>query len=258
MRFQVHDVGHGLCLSLIHENGNVMVWDCGHADWGRPSEFLRNMGVQSIQRFFVTNYDQDHLSDLPNLRNQLRIEIVHRNGSISQEQLRAIKRKSGPISGAMEHMLAMMADYCGDPPALAPVFTDVAYKCYCNPFGADFSDTNNISLATFLQCRGTRFLIPGDLEAPGWRALLRNQNFISDLQRVNVLIASHHGRESGYCAEVFDYCSPSVIVFSDGPIVHATQEMSDAYARHATGIQFNGEKRYVLSTRRDGTFWWDL
>lgn len=73
-----------------------------------------------------------------------------------------------------------------------------------------------------------------------------------------MLIASHHGRESGYCAEVFDYCSPSVIVFSDGPIVHATQGMSDAYARHATGIQFNGEKRYVLSTRRDGTFWWDL
>ncbi len=29
MTVTIHDVGHGLCVSLLHNNGNVMLWDCG-------------------------------------------------------------------------------------------------------------------------------------------------------------------------------------------------------------------------------------
>ena len=29
MRFTIHDVGHGSCAHLKHDNGNVMLWDCG-------------------------------------------------------------------------------------------------------------------------------------------------------------------------------------------------------------------------------------
>ena len=68
MRLTIHNVGHGLCISLVHENGNVMLWDCGHAGNSRPSDFLPALGIHTINRFFVTNYDEDHISDLPNLR----------------------------------------------------------------------------------------------------------------------------------------------------------------------------------------------
>ena len=258
VRLTIHNVGHGQCISLVHENGNVMLWDCGHSDLAKPSEFLPRAGIRTINRFFVTNYDEDHISDLPSLRARLNIEVLHSNSSINSQQLRYLKLQSGPLTNAMVSMIEMLDGYNGGPPLIPPAFPDVDFRCYFNKYGLIFYDTNNLSLVTFLVCRGVTFLIPGDLEHPGWISLLQNQNFVSDLRSVNILIASHHGRENGYCREVFDYCSPSVIVFSDSPIKHATQGMANTYARHASGVQFNGVLRSVLSTRNDGTFWWDL
>ena len=256
MRLTVHNVGHGSCISLIHENGNVMLWDCGHAENSRPSDFLPALGINTINRFFVTNYDEDHISDLPNLRQNLNIEVLHRNKSISNEQLRGLKRQSGPISTAMESMLDMIGRYTA---ALTnePDFPSVHFKIYCTDYLNDFDDTNNISLVTFIDCNGTSFVIPGDLEKPGWGKLLERDAFRESLKKVDVFIASHHGRENGYCPEVFDYCSPELIIFSDSSIKHATQEMASKYASHASGARVNGEIRYVLSTRNDGEIWWD-
>ena len=76
MRVTIHNVGHGLCVSLVHDNGNVMLWDCGHTDENRPSQFLCDQGIDHIDYFFVTNYDEDHLSDLPNLRDKQNISML--------------------------------------------------------------------------------------------------------------------------------------------------------------------------------------
>ncbi|MDY6789716.1 MAG: hypothetical protein SWH54_00425 [Thermodesulfobacteriota bacterium] len=101
MKVTIHDVGHGACASLIHQNGNVMLWDCGRRDDYRPSDFLPSIGVSKVDIFFVTNYDEDHISDLPNLRDKIRLRSLARNKSISAEQLRSLKLQSGPISTAM-------------------------------------------------------------------------------------------------------------------------------------------------------------
>ena len=257
MRLTVHNVGHGLCISLIHENGNVMLWDCGHLDGSKPSEFLPALGINTINRFFVTNYDEDHISDLPALRQKLNIELLHRNKSISNEQLRALKLQSGPISLAMDAMLSMLDRYTVAE-ATAPEFPHVTFNTYYNNYRTDFDDTNNISLVTLINCNGKSFVIPGDLEKPGWEKLLEKENFREALRKVDVFIASHHGRENGYCRKVFDYCSPEVIIFSDSPIKFASQEMASIYALHASGDTFNGETRYVLSTRNDGNIYWNL
>lgn len=54
--------------------------------------------------------------------------------------------------------------------------------------------------------------------------------FASRLASVDIFIASHHGRENGYCEELFAQYDgrPDVFVFSDSPIQHATQEMTTA------------------------------
>lgn len=258
MRIKVHDVGHGSCISLVHENGNVMLWDCGHDEYNRPSVFLPNEGIYQIDRFFVTNYDEDHISDLPNLRKKLTISTLHRNTSISKDQLRALKLQTGPISPAMESTLEMIGSYTYGPPDPAPEFPGVSYRFFWNSYLIDFDDSNNISLVTFVECNGLKFIIPGDVEKPGWEKLLEDYSFREELRGVNIFVASHHGRENGYCKDVFDYCSPNVMVFSDSAIKHATQEMAATYGSRASGISFNGETRYVLSTRNDGSFWWDV
>ena len=234
-----------------------MLWDCGHIEYNKPSDFLPAKGIHTINRFFVTNYDEDHISDLPALRQKLNIELLYRNKSVSKEQLRVVKLQSGPISTAMGSMLDMIGTYTGSP-TNDPEFPRIAFKTYYNEYLTDFDDTNNISLVTFIDCNGKNFVIPGDLERPGWEKLLKKESFRQHLKEVEVFIASHHGRENGYCREVFDFCAPEVVIFSDSSVKYATQEMASKYASHAKGITLKGQIRYVLSTRNDGEIYWNL
>jgi hypothetical protein len=155
----------------------------------------------------------------------------------------------------------MMRTFTGGLPDPPFEFPKVSYKTFCNshPFG-DGSDTNNISVVTLLTANNTTILLPGDLEKEGWKALLRNQDFARRLSDVDIFIASHHGRDNGYCSEVFTAhnCRPSVFVFSDSEIKYATQEMTNIYASWASGIQHDGKTRKVLTTRSDGSVSWDL
>ena len=257
MRVTIHNVGHGLCVSLIHENGNVMLWDCGSSETSKPSEFLKKEGVTKVDRFFVTNYDEDHISDLPSLHQSLYVTILTRNNTIDADQLRQLKLESGPISSAMEFLLEMMRTYTS-PVKEYPEFPGVTYKTFYNVYKSEFDDTNNISLVTFLYCNDCCFLIPGDVETTGWRTLLQKHGFKKELEKVNYFIASHHGRESGYCREVFNYCQPMAFIFSDSEVKCATQEMADIYRAHASGTQFNDKTRYVLSTRKDGSILFEI
>lgn len=258
MKLTVHNVGHGSCVSFTHKNGNVMLWDCGHQEDSRPSSFFPARGIREVQYFFVSNYDEDHISDLPDLRANVRLKSMYRNRSISADTLRVLKLQGGPISPAMESMLYMISTYTGGPLNPAPDFTGTRFITFHNNFGNEFANTNNISLVTFFECGDTKFIIPGDLENAGWFGLLRSQEFVKELAGVNVFIAAHHGRVNGYCEEVFKFCTPDVFVFSDSEIKHATQEGTQLYAQHANGIQFNGETRYVLTTRNDGSLTWTL
>ena len=260
MKFQILDVGHGFCALLIADNGNTMLFDCGHKTTPefRPSTYLRQLGFSSIERLFISNYDEDHISDLPRIRSSLAIHALHRNKTITTAQLRELKRLSGSLSEAMKSFLDMNEKYVYPETWPIPEFPDVSYRLFHNNYGIDFKDTNNISLVTFLSCRGTHFVMPGDIATAGWEKLLANEDFRASLKSVDYFVASHHGREDGYCATVFQYCSPRAIIFSDSPIQYATQEMANRYGRHATGIVFGGERRKVLSTRRDRTLTWNL
>lgn len=264
VQFTVLDVGHGACAYLVAGNNkNLMLFDCGHKTDPvvRPSDLLHNMGQRSVERLFISNYDEDHISDLPNVIDKLSVKILHRNKTITSDELRRLKiRQSGVISPAMESMLEMCNKYTASVTE-PPEFPGVSHKIFHNnhPFG-NGDDTNNISLMTFLTANNTTILLPGDIEREGWLALLSDQDFAGRLASVDIFIASHHGRENGYCREVFaDHnCRPDVIVFSDSNIKYATQEMANTYAGWANGIPFNGQDRSVLTTRNDGSLTWTL
>jgi len=48
---------------------NVALFDCRHDDQTgfRPSRYLMRRGVTGVEHLVISHYDQDHLSDLPNL-----------------------------------------------------------------------------------------------------------------------------------------------------------------------------------------------
>lgn len=250
MEIRIFDVEHGFCAYIIADNGNVMLIDCGHnsSTGFRPSDYLPAKGCNGVERLVISNYDEDHLSDLPNLRRRLPIQVLHRNRSISGDELRRLKLDSGPIAPGMQSLLDMINTYTSDV-TNPPEFPETELAFFSNRY-SDFQDSNNISLVTFLHYRDIHMVFPGDLERSGWRTLLRQQSFSEHLKRVNLFVASHHGRESGYCGEVFDCCQPELVIISDESIQYDTQET--AYGTHCRGISWGDGRRYVLTTRADG------
>ena len=125
-----------------------------------------------------------------------------------------------------------------------------------------FKDTNNLSLVVFIKYANFKMLFPGDLEKDGWRALLQRSDFRSELIGTDVLMASHHGRESGYCEDIFNYFTPSCVVISDKPIMHASQRTVPDYRNviRAQGVRVRTtmKDRHVLTTRRDGWIGFDV
>ena len=255
MKFEILNVEHGFAAYAIAQDGSVLLFDCGHSPTFRPSEYLWRQGIRVIRRLFVTNYDEDHIADLPMLRQRFGIEILTRNPSVNSTQLRDMKEP--PISPAMNELLEMIDSFTGDVSREQLEPPGIQVQTFWNRYPS-FEDTNNLSLLTFMDIGGISFAVTGDLELQGWLQLLQNSYVRESLRRVNIFIASHHGRESGYCREVFNHCSPRLVIMSDGPVQYDTQEMANVYRQHASGGLFNGRTRYVLTTRNDGSLLWQL
>ncbi len=258
MKFEILDVEHGFAAYAIAGDGSVLLFDCGHSPTCRPSDYLWAQGIRVIRRLFVTNYDEDHIADLPMLRQKFEIEILTRNSTVNSTQLRNLKEP--PISSAMKTLIQMVDSYKGKVSTAKLEPPGIQVQTFYNDYPL-FTDTNNLSLLTFLDIGNVSFALPGDVERPGWLELLKNPDVCELLKRVNIFVASHHGRENGYCKEVFDYCSPSLVVMSDGPVQYDTQKMANTYGEHAKGAWFNHQQRgkqwrKVVTTRKDGNIWW--
>jgi competence protein ComEC len=84
----------------------------------------------------------------------------------------------------------------------------------------------------------TRLLAPGDVESEAWDDMIEAG---VDL-RANVLIASHHGRNSGYHKEAMDLIRPEVVIIS-----------SDKIPAKDDAIKKYESRAKVFSTREHGT-----
>ncbi|MGD8781337.1 MAG: hypothetical protein PVH88_20530 [Ignavibacteria bacterium] len=251
MNIKIFNVSHGFCSLITADNRNLILIDCGSDGINfSPTSYLQNIGCNGIEGFIISNYDEDHLTDLPNLLNNYHIDVLYRNKSITPSQLEALKIKSGPITTAMRRTIDLAAEYC-NPVSNSPDFSGINLSLFYNHYPS-FTDTNNLSVVTFIEYNDFSIVYPGDLEKAGWEKLLEDTSFQNKLKDVDIFVASHHGRENGYNSKVFDYCNPWVVIISDKEIVHETQKNN--YASHAKGILWNGgpEKRYVLTTRSDG------
>lgn len=268
MIINIWDVQHGACATVTHHSingieGRLAMIDSGHnhdTGWN-PSNYIKHHLRRNVLDYlFVTNADQDHISDLNHLCQEgIAIYTFTRNLSISPKAIRHIKQLGGGLTADIESYLDLHARYIH--PAALPFDQNmggITARTFWNG-PQRFDDTNNLSMAVFIIYGAFKILFPGDLEKDGWLALLERVEFRDCLAGTTVLVASHHGRENGYCDELFKYCHPHAIVMSDKAIVHDTQRTTQRYRQRVIdgwpdGVYVNttGKRRYVLTTRRDG------
>lgn len=258
MKIEIFDVEHGQCAMIHCPNGKKLMIDAGH-NGSKPWFPSLHFFGQDIEKLVITNYDQDHTSDLVDLRAQCNVKAITANRSITSQNLASMKAEFG-MSNGIKNVHEWLQWLERQPGGNAPVSVDlggVLTTHYWNQYGVydgQFTDANNLSVATFVSYGNFCILYPGDLEVAGWKQLLKNPSFQNDLRRVTVLVASHHGRENGCCDEVFTYASPKAVIISDAGKQHASQETRGWYGNRVPGYQeADGTTRKVLTTCYDGT-----
>jgi beta-lactamase superfamily II metal-dependent hydrolase len=252
MAIHIFDVEHGACAAIVTPSGRLMMIDCGHnstTGW-RPWAWVQARG-QSITNLAISNFDEDHLSDLPNIRRYCQVDTLTVNWDVSPDWLVRKKTAANRMGPGVGAAVAMMREY--DQPSTPGTNdwgTGFSVKRFWHP-PTLFSDENSLSVVTFIHCGGVRIVFSGDMTRAGWCKLLEDSAFVAWLQSSNILVAPHHGRADGYCPEMFRLWSPQVVIISDKGMMYDTQEVN--YGQHAKGITWNKtEKRRCLTTRSDG------
>ena len=265
----VFNVSHGQSIFVYpqtHPDYGMLI-DCGNTEDFNPVDFLLQhalirgdgYGLPTLSNLTLTNYDHDHFSGLPYLMGKVFVKTITFPQNLSSQDLRSMKPEQ---TVALDKICYLKDTYTVPATLHRPPYQVVAFSLTRDCFPGGLCDTNNLSQVVFVAYGGSVICISGDVEEHAWAQLLTRPDFQAWLKATKVFVAAHHGRESGYAEEVFSHCSPEVIVLSDKPVVHGTQEgMSQTYANHVAG---NGVRllqpptltpRKVLTTRNDGHIW---
>ena len=204
---------------------------------------LRALGVTHVERLFVQNEDEDHLNGFPDLQSagMIRGTLTNRNWALD---VREVGRQKRLRNGSTSHAWDAWEEYArglgkADPHSERRVLgrqNDCQAEVYAGQLGTP-AETNNSSLVVVLEVRGSRIVLPGDMEEKGWNDLILCQpRILNAVNNCEAFVAAHHGRKDGYHEGIMRAANPGVVVMSDKSVVHGTQEgMPDKYGRHAQG-----------------------
>jgi beta-lactamase superfamily II metal-dependent hydrolase len=263
----IFDVEQGSSALVQTPNGRHTLLDCGtNTTTGfTPTKHLKNVvgigaGIKSLDQVILSHADEDHIADIEGISG-LNPAILARNRNISSTYIRSEKiRTGGSVEPTVERYIDLDARY--NQPIAAQDWGGASFDFFWNAPSQEITALNDLSLVTFVTYHGFKILFPGDLSAKGWQELLyrnvRSADFIKHLQGTTAVVASHHGREDGYCEEIFAFAKPMLIIFSDKNIEHDTQNTLELYKKHVTRPAKFTDKigqvadRYVLTTRNDG------
>lgn len=220
------DVQHGSACHILTPSGANFMFDLGTGDFDRsqtgdnhsPLLYLKNTrGVKTLDGVFITHPHRDHIDDIFNF-DSLAPTLLWRPKHLTEQNIRA-GNKPGD-SAKIDKYLEISARYTEtDFPGLS---ASSASNNGCDMFEVfavvtpPQSNLNNHSMALVLSFARTKLLLTGDQEGAAWKELLANSRFVAAAKGTDILLASHHGRESGYCPELFDAIGqPCLTIVSD-------------------------------------------
>lgn len=257
LRVLIHDVGHGQAVHIFTPAGETIVIDLGCSGVFSPIEWL-SASTKMIDSLIITHPHGDHIDEFLLLKKlgfsvrQLwrpkwlpKATVYEQNQSTYKDKLDAYFEMSDRYSSPIAE-----SERVGNPAVSGGVSID---KFASKSVGT--SNINNHSGVVVVKYRDISLVIPGDNEPASWRALLQQPSFAEAMAGAHIFMASHHGRESGYCSDIFE-SKPWLCVVSDGRVQDT--DARERYSYHATGwtpIRRSGQptkERSCLTTRSDG------
>lgn len=219
-----------------------------------PIKWCKANGITELWRFILSHPDADHMAgirrvlrrelptenfwDLPHHRKRTKRDEFQTDAAfedwktyqqLRDETLPNAPKLLNPLRGGANHY--WIDD---DIEILSPTAALVA--------DCDKADQyNNASYVLRVSHGPSSVLLPGDVEDKAWNDMLAAGLDLS----ADVLVASHHGRKSGYSEKAMEAINPSVVVISTDKLDPA-HDAEDDYRRWT---------KHVYSTRELGTLW---
>ena len=264
LRFITWDVEHGSAAYIRTPNGRHIAMDLGarraaDAGFSPLAHLYWNWGVKQLDAVVITHPHLDHIEDILNF-DALSPKVLMRPGHLTDDEIWGSNRKASPETRQIiQKYIDINRSYNqpADPQTSLSSLTNygnVAFQFF-TPKHSPRDNINNHSVVTVMTYEGVKFLMPGDNEPSSWNELLARQDFLSAIQGTHVLVASHHGRESGYNAPLFKRITPLLTIISDGRFVDTSA--TSRYSAETKGwvvTRRNGPRtqRKCVTTRNDG------
>ncbi len=259
------DVQHGHSTYIKTPNNRHIVVDLGTGDYsGKNQEFSplkhlkNNYNVQRLDYVIISHPHLDHIDDILNF-DLLNPKVLNRPKQITNEEV---------MDGVQEKDKKKFEKYCEINNRYSSPVKDESTENTSNPdnwggvkietftpSSCNHNNYNNHSIITVIEYAEMKIVIPGDNEKCSFDELLLSNRFKTAISDADILLAPHHGRESGYYLDFINLVNPRLTVVSDGRFCDTSANAKySAKSRGWTVHKKNGTstERKCLTTNSDG------
>jgi competence protein ComEC len=261
------DVQHGHSTYIKTPNGRHIVIDLGTGNYSSknltfsPLQYLRNhCGVRQLDYVIITHPHLDHIDDILNF-DLLSPKILHRPSQLTDSEI---------MKNVQYKDLAKFREYCKindrydriigedsiDNPSNPDNWGGLKVQTF-SPQNCSHDNFNNHSAVTVFEYADIKIVVPGDNEKQSFDELFERYHspFKSAIKNADILLAPHHGRNSGYYLDFINLVNPRLTVISDGRFCDTSANSKySAKSRGWTVHKRNGtsQERKCLTTNSDG------
>lgn len=218
-----------------------------------PIAYLRNLNVTSIFRFILTHPDMDHMDGIKDLFTEFGVQNFWDTANTKEidESSFAVRQKLGEDWKFYKNLRDTSPD--SNPKRL--VYYSGNVNDYYKQDGLfilaptkelievanEGEDWNDASYVVLYRSGGRKILFSGDSENGTWEHILANwTDAVTDL---DVLIAPHHGRDSGRDYDFLDVVNPKLTIFGNASSDHLAY---DPWYDRDLPIVTNNQVGYVI------------
>jgi competence protein ComEC len=261
------DVQHGHSTYIKTPNNRHIVIDLGTGGYSAnnqefsPLKYLKyHYGVSQLDYVIITHPHLDHIDDILNF-DLLSPKVLHRPSQLTNTEV---------MKGVQYKDLAKFKKYCeiNDWYNRTISVDSIDYISNSGNWGGLKIQTflpknclhdnfNNHSVITVIEYADIKVVIPGDNEKQSFDRLFERYpfSFKNAIKDADILLAPHHGRESGYNLDFVNLVNPRLTVVSDGRFCDTSANAKySAKSRGLTVYKRNGTEleRKCLTTNSDG------
>jgi competence protein ComEC len=251
---KVWNVELGLAVHIKAPNGKYLVIDLGSTSTVSP---LRSLVGKNVGHMIITHPHHDHFSDIKNIQ-YAKPTVLWRVKDYTREDL---------LQGVREQERDDFEKYCAfcstytagispeNEPSDGTSFDGMKVQVF-NTNACDKGNKNNLSAVVVVEMAMAKVVICGDNQKASFNELMKNPDFVKAIENAWVLVAPHHGRESGYHEDFVNRVKPYLTIISD--TTKSGTSVTDKYAANTRGAKirewgsFNLQDRKCLTTRNDG------